>query len=230
MNKKILPSAVVRKRVNLRAKDISESQGYDVSRKQLKDLKDSVTEELLAQAFSVETKVYGWIDPMNNWLVVNATSQARADDFLQELVKVIKDTQISFLRTTVSPSKAMKSWLMAKNLPSFFNIDSDCELAAPGYESKSVKYQGYSFSDSDVQKLLKEGMEVKRLALTWNNKISFVLHNNLQLKKITPSDELKETYSDSEDLFTAEFSVMATEFNFLFGSLLTVLDGEARLK
>lgn len=228
MNKKLLPPSVVRSQVKARAKEIFIQQGSEIGRKQLKEIKEAVTDELLMKAFSIETKVYGWIDPVENWLVINTTSRSKADEFLQELNTIIKDTSISTLKTKSSPSKVMKSWLIAENSTQAFTIDQDCELSATGLDSRSVKYTGYSLDNNEIQKHIKEGMEVKKLALTWNNKISFNLENTLQLKRITPLDVIKEKYldEDKEDLFNSEFAIMTGEFEQMFKNIIEALGGE----
>lgn len=228
ISRKLLPSSVIGKQVKIRAKEIEIQQGYSAGRKQLKKIKEDVIDELALKAFSIETKTYGWIDPIDNWLVINTSSRAKADEFLQELNSIIEGTSIAFLRTKVSPAIAMKNWIIAGEPMNAFTVDQDCELSALGMESRSVRYSGYSLDGNEVQKHIKEGMEVNKLALTWNNKISFVLQNNLQLKKLAPLDTVKNEYldEDKEDLFDSEFAIMTGEFRQLFKSIVEALGSE----
>ncbi|HEY7803896.1 MAG TPA: recombination-associated protein RdgC, partial [Orrella sp.] len=57
IEKKLLPSTVINQTVKARAQVIEEEQGYTPGRKQLRDLKEAVTDELLPRAFSVARDV-----------------------------------------------------------------------------------------------------------------------------------------------------------------------------
>jgi recombination associated protein RdgC len=132
------------------------------------------------------------------------------------------------MKTKLSPSNAMKNWLISGEVNSTFTIDQDCELSGIGKGSASIRYTHYSLDEAEIKKHIKAGMEVSKLALTWDNKISFILQNNLQIKRIVPLDFLKDQTleDDNEDLFDAELFIMISEFQKLFVHLAEVLGGE----
>lgn len=51
--KKLLPASVIAQVAKARAEEIEEQQGYKPGRKQMKEIKERVTDELLPRAFSV---------------------------------------------------------------------------------------------------------------------------------------------------------------------------------
>ncbi|CPO10057.1 recombination associated protein [Bordetella pertussis] len=51
--KKLLPTTVVNQVAKARAQEIEEQQGYKPGRKQMKEIKERVTDELLPKAFSI---------------------------------------------------------------------------------------------------------------------------------------------------------------------------------
>ena len=69
-----------------------------------------------------------------------------------------------------------------------------------------------------------------RLAMTWNDRISFVLNDNLQLKRISFLDILKEqadAQAENEDeRFELDFTLMTGEIARLLDDLLEALGGE----
>ena len=79
VDKKLLPSSVVNQVARARAADIEEQQGYKPGRKQMKEIKERVTEELLPKAFSVHRDTRVWIDTRNHWLAIDAAAGAKAD-------------------------------------------------------------------------------------------------------------------------------------------------------
>ena len=74
------------------------------------------------------------------------------------------------------------------------------------------------------------GKTATRLALTWNDRISFVLTDQLQIKRLAFLDVLKEDAErraeNADDLFAADFVLMCGELAQLLGHLLEVLGGE----
>ena len=80
--KKLLPGTVVNQVAKARAQEIEEQQGYKPGRKQMKEIKERVTDELLPRAFSVYRDTRVWIDPQNHWLVIDAAASAKADEVI----------------------------------------------------------------------------------------------------------------------------------------------------
>ena len=76
---------------------------------------------------------------------------------------------------------------------------------------------------------LKAGKRVARLALTWQDRISFVLDADMSLKRIrfldAVQDERAETESHSDaERFDSDFAIMSLELGRLIPRLLTVMD------
>ena len=72
--KKLLPASVINQITKARAAEIEEQQGFAPGRKQMRELKESVTDELLPRAFSIQSSTWVWIAPVNGWLVIDAGS------------------------------------------------------------------------------------------------------------------------------------------------------------
>ena len=72
---------------------------------------------------------------------------------------------------------------------------------------------------------------VTRLALTWRDKISFVLNDKLQIKRLVFLDILKEQsdgQSENEaERFDLDFTLMTGELAELVTDLMLALGGEA---
>ena len=76
------------------------------------------------------------------------------------------------------------------------------------------------------------GKTATRLALTWNDHVSFVLTEQLQVKKLAFLDILKEDAErqaeNADDLFAANFTLMCGELSQLLAHLVEVLGGEGK--
>lgn len=227
VEKKLLPSTVINQFAKARAADMEEQQGYKPGRKQMKEIKEAITDELLPRAFAIRRKTYVWIDPVNRFLVIDAASLAKADEVIEMLHKTIDGISLAFIKTQMSPSAAMTVWLSGNETPANFTIDQDCELRGRGDAAATVRYVRHTLDDDEVKKHIKSGKEVTKLGLTWNDRISFVLHENLQLKRIAPLDSIKPEAEES-DAFDADFYMMTTELNNLLPAVFDILGGEVQ--
>lgn len=227
--KKLLPATVINQFAKSRAADLEAQQGYKPGRKQMKEVKESVTDELLPRAFAIRRKTYAWIDPVGQWLVIDAASLAKADELTESLIKTLEDISFSLVRTDMSASSAMTAWL-AGDAPSGFTIDRDCELRASGEERATVRYVRHALEAEEISKHIRSGKEVTRLAMTWHDRVSFVLHENLQLKRLAPLDVLKEQadHDDRDDIFDADFAMMTGELKKLLPDVIDALGGESK--
>lgn len=228
--KKLLPASVINQVCKAKATELEEQQGFKPGRKQMKDLKEQVTDELLPRAFSIRSNTWAWIDPVNGWLVVDAASPAKADALLKPLLKVVNDVTLYSLRTKQSPVAAMTSWLATDEAPAGFTIDQDTELRSTGEDKAAVRYVSHTIDPDDVRRHIAAGKQCTRLALTWADRISFVLTESLAIKRVTALDVIKEN-SDSklqndEERFDSDFVLMTGELNKMLGDLVVALGGE----
>ncbi|MFA7318937.1 MAG: recombination-associated protein RdgC, partial [Sulfuricella sp.] len=113
VEQKLLPSAIINQYAQERAEEIEEQQGYKPGRKQLREIRERVAEELLPRAFARRRKTYAWIDPLGGWLVIDAASPAKADELVETLLKCSPDITPALVRTQLSPMSAMTGWLAA---------------------------------------------------------------------------------------------------------------------
>lgn len=229
VEKKLLPTTVVNKFAKSRAADIEDQQGYKPGRKQMKQIKEAVTDELLPRAFVLRHQTYVWIDPSAGIMVVDAANIAKADELIEMLIKTVDGIALTPLKTNTSPTAAMTSWLAGDDLSSTFTVDRDCELRGSGEERATVRYVRHALEAEEIAKHIKAGKEVTRLAMTWSDKVSFVLHDNLQIKRVVALDILKDQAegNDQENAFDADFAMMTGELQRLLADVIDVLGGES---
>ncbi|OUM00744.1 hypothetical protein A8M77_19860 [Variovorax sp. JS1663] len=85
--------------------------------------------------------------------------------------------------TQTEPSAAMAMWLSEQEPPQGFTVDREVELRVTG-ESK-VRYPKHSLEIDEVRGHIANGKRPARLALTWNDRVSFELTEGFALRKIT---------------------------------------------
>ena len=227
--KKLLPTTVVNQVTKAKALELEEQQGFAPGRKAMKDLKERVTEELLPRAFAIKRNTWVWIDPVNGWLVIDSSSPSKADDVIKLILKCDK-LPLESLRVKLSPQTAMTDWLVGGDAPKGFTIDQDTELRSHTEDKATVRYVNHSIDADDVQRHIAAGKQCTKLALTWNDRISFVLTDNLALKRIKPLDILDEDKdsrtSNDDERFDADFVLMTAELSSMIDDLVFAMGGE----
>ena len=230
--KKLLPATVVNQVTKARAAEIEEQQGFKPGRKQLKELKEQVTDELLPRAFSIRRDTRVWIDPVNGWLAIDAAGTAKADEVRGMLFKAIDPLPVVGLQVNLSPVAAMTEWLSTETAPAGFTLDQEIELQSSNENKATVRYVRHPLDPEDLRRHIAAGKRCTRLAMTWNDRVSFVLTDSLAVKRVNPLDVIKEqadaTLHDENERFDADFALMAGELAGLLTDLTDALGGERK--
>ncbi|WP_054772602.1 recombination-associated protein RdgC [Methylogaea oryzae] len=228
---KLLPASVVNQVTHDRIEEMEQQQGYRPGRKQAQQIKEQVTEELMPRAFSRRRTTQVWLDTLNGWLAVNAGSANQADDVVQYLHKAVENFSLRPLVTQTSPAAAMTDWLSSGDAPAGFTIERECELCAPDEEKATVRYARHPLDADEIPAHIAAGKRATRLALTWDDRIAFVLTDKMQVKRVQFLDVLQEeaeSQADNGDSFYSDFALMTAEFSRFLPQLVEALGGEAK--
>lgn len=226
--KKLLPQSVIIQVTKARAEELEEKQSFKPGRKQMKELKEQVTDELLPRAFSIRRTTAVWIDPVHYWIGIDTTSQTKANDVFRLLLRSIPDLGIEPLNVANSSVHAMTNWLSVDEAPENFTIDQETELRAAGEGRATVKYVRHTLDSKEVAQHIAGGKQCIRLAMTWNSRVSFILNDGLVLKRIEPLDVLKgngEEPGTEDEMFDSNFMLMTGEMHKLLSDLALSLGG-----
>ncbi|MCQ8897303.1 recombination-associated protein RdgC [Limnobacter humi] len=231
VEKKLLPTSVVKQFTQARVAEIEEREGYKPGRKQVKDIKEAVVTELLPRAFVIRSRTYAWINPVDELLIIDAGSPSKAEDVMSLLMKSVPGLALTLLKTKVSPGTAMTQWLTEEDNPRNFTVDQDCELRSRGEQAATIRYVKHSLDSAEVARHIQGGKTATRLALTWADRVSFVLQENLQLKRLAPLDVLKESaeLDKDNDAFDTDFALMSGELRKLIADVVNLLGGELKV-
>ncbi len=228
---KLLPGSIIRQVAQERAEIQAAEQGFPVGRKQMRDLRARVADELRARALTRRRITRAWIDPLAGWFAVDASGMPRAE----AVVETLGDTLGSFapvaVQTERSPQAAMASWLSRGEAPSRFTIDDDLELQSADKTKAIVRYTRHPLDAKEVRGHLNAGKFPTRLGLTWNDRVSFVLTDKLQVKRLDflemNNDDTQADEVDPAEQFDIDFAVMAGELASLLKDLTAVLAGDS---
>jgi len=231
IERKALPSAVVKRRTDELAQQVEHSSGRKPGKKETKELKEQATLELLPMAFTKRATIRVWIDARQRLLMVDASSTTRAGEVVTQLIKSLPGLTLTMLQTTESAPVAMSQWLLSGEPPTAFTVDRECELKSPDEMKSVVRYARHPLDIDEVRQHIASGKQPTRLALTWQSRVSFVLSETGQIKKIDFLDVVFENHrADSrDDSFDADAAIATGELVKLIPDLIAALGGEMTL-
>ncbi len=228
-NQKLLPGSIIRQVAQERAEIQAGEQGFPVGRKQMRDLRARVADELRARALTRRRVTRAWIDPQGGWFAIDAAGA-------ETVVETLGDTLGSFaplvIETERSPHAAMASWLLRGEAPLRFSIDDDLELRAADKSKTIIRYTRHPLDGKEIQAHLASGKYPTRLGLTWNDRVSFVLTDKLQVKRLEFLEMGQDPAVGDDDVdpaeqFDIDFAVMAGELASLLKDLWLALGKES---
>jgi len=226
IEKKVMPGSVVKRAMEQRVKKIEQETGRKPGKKESKDLKDELMLELLPKAFTKQEHVLVWIDKDKQLLCTNAGSQGKSDVVITALVEACPKLVLTLLQTTASASACMAAWLSSGEPPAGFSVDRECELKAPDETKATVRYARHLLDIDEVRAHIAAGKQPTKLAMSWDDRVSFMLTDAMQLKKISFLDVVFEGVAHNDDAFDADAAIATGELRRLIPDLMDALGGE----
>lgn len=231
MESKALPASVIRRKVDERAAQIEATTGRAPGKKEKKQLKEDITHELLPLAFTRHARIAVWIDPDKRRLTLDTSNMARADSVVTALVQAIPGFAVGAVNTQVEPASAMAGWLATQEPPAGFTIDRDCELKATDDSKAVVRYAKHPLDIDEVREHIAAGKRPTRLAMTWEDRVSFELTEGGQLRKLAFLEGVFEGGESkggkgSDENFDTDAAIVTGELGQLLPALVEALGGE----
>jgi recombination associated protein RdgC len=228
IEKKSVPGSAIKHELEERCKRIEAERGRAPGRKEKKELKEEIRFELLPRAFSKRSQCIVWIDTKNQLLVIGTGSKSVADLVITQLVDTLAGASsviaLKPLNTAMSPSAAMAMWLQTMEAPYNFSIDRDCELKQMDNEQSVVRYARHNLEIAEIAEHIKSGKVPTKLAMTWNNKVSFVLTDKFQVSKLEFIDVLLG--EGEEGGFDTDAAIATGGLTEMLPDLIDALGGE----
>ncbi|MFC1536665.1 recombination-associated protein RdgC [Pseudomonadota bacterium] len=225
---KVLPASLLREQVEEKAFEIEQQAGRPVGRKERAEIRDQLMQELLPRALVKASHTFAYIDPKNSWLIVNAASAKKAEELVALLRKTLGTLNVVLPQSNISPESAMTQWLLSEeSLPEGFDVEDEVEFRVSGESVSVIRCKHVDLASKEIHAHVSSGKRVHRLAMNWQERISFVLHDDLSIRRIRYGDELIENADASGDeiaQFDADFAIMSAEMSGFVPALLEALN------
>ena len=225
---KILPAHVIKRELDVRVEKLEQAENRKLKKVEKQTLKDDVVATLLPRAFSKYQQTALWIDAENNLIYVDAASAKRAEEVLALLRKSLGSLPVVPLTFANEPSLVMQEWVAKESIPQWLVSLEEAELRDANNGVIRCKQQAL---DSDEILSLVNSKYVTKLALEWEEHLSFVLNEDCSLKRLKFADQIREKNDDilKEDYaqrFDADFVLMTGILSKLTENLLDEFGGE----
>ena len=232
-----LPASAVKAAVDERIEKYKQETGRErVGAKRKKEFKEEAIQSLLPRAFTKRSSTTMWIDRVNKFLVVDSGSLTGADKVVTHLMEALSEIPghgpgilAKPVQTAMSAGAAMAHWLATREAPVSFTVDRDCELKMPDDQKSTVRYSRHTLEIDEVAQHIAAGKVPTQLAMTWNGRVSFILTDMAQVKKIKLLDVVLDGVQENgkdDDGFDTDVTIVTGELSSLIPDLLTALGGE----
>ena len=231
-----LPASAVKQAVEERIEKYKLETGNErVSARVKKEMKEEVVQDLLPRAFTKRSTTLVWLDPVNRFLVVDSGSLAGADKVVTALIEALSEVPGSTpivvrpVQTNETAVACMSHWLATREAPVSFTVDRDCELKTPDEQKSAVRYSRHTLEIDEVAQHIAAGKLPTQLAMTWDDRVSFVLTETAQVRKLKLLDVVMDGVQKGgkdDDGFDADAAILTGELSALLPDLLEALGGE----
>jgi recombination associated protein RdgC len=224
---RMLPGSVINTELRKRVNKIVEEEGRKVGGKERKRLKEDLIMELLPKAFVNEGANAFYVDTKGGWVVCDASSTKSAENSITALREALGSFPAVPLAPEESPRILLTDWVSKGVLPEGLYIGSDCELKEPG-DSKgaTIRAKNQDLAAEEIKEHLRAGKQVTKLGLTYKERISFTLDENLVIGRLKFLDVAMESMDQGGDgaanELEATFALMTLE-------VLALLDDLAKI-
>lgn len=228
---RLLPGSVVAEEVEARAIDMEKLQGYKPGRKQIREIKERVTEELLPKAFTQRRRTLGVF--AGPYFMVDTSSPARADTFINALRIALDALPLTLIQTNKRITGEMIEWLLGTT-PWGLSVDDFVELekAEPG--KPAIAYKRTTLDEQDMRRRISDSYVPRKIGVTFNDRLSFKVDDSLHLKQLVALELLQAdkrhqdaNAKDIAQTFDADIALTIGELVAVYNFLIEQLGGLA---
>lgn len=235
---KLLPSGVVNSELQRKVQKIAEEEGRKVGGRERKRLKEDLLNELLPRAFVQQSRMDGYVDTASGWVVLDTASRKSSENALTQIREALGSFPAVPLAPEEGPRVLMTDWLANRTLPAGFALGDEVELRDPATATGAIaKCRRQDLDAEEVAEHLRNGKQVFQLGLVFEDRLSFVLGEDLVIRKLkfldVVLDGMDGTETDALGEFDATHTLLAAEVDTLLSRLAAIFtiprpsDGEA---
>ncbi len=224
---RVLPPAAINEALEERIVDFRVRMGEDPTPREKRRLKAETREDLLTKALLKSDRTWGFIDPAEKIIAIDAAQPATCERFLSHFRQPFDVLNIKPLAFK-EPIEALLTKVFLGDAPVRFNVGHECRMQDTSEARSSVRWSNFDLTDRTIRNHIGDGMHLTHLAIEYDNVLSCVIdhHGVLSKLKLLGADD-KDMQADSEPLARrdAEFVLLTGTLRQLLGELKKLLNG-----
>lgn len=198
-DEKVVPAAMVKLKVNRLVRE-KEDAGEELSKTDIRLLKEEVIESMLPGAIPAPSRTYAVFDKSTSMLYVGGNEEG-ADNFIDFLKVALEGMPFALLALNDVDPCAVYTRILSdpgEHLPEVFELGDACTLKHPKEGGTAVLNISHEDLEAeDLGELLKAGKECCGIALQHEH-VSFAITANLGLRRLSLSEDSKAAIAEDE--------------------------------
>ncbi len=224
---RVLPAAVINEALEERIEEFRGRMGEDPTPREKRRLKAETREDLLTKALRKSNRTWGYIDPAEKIIGIDAAQPTACERFLSHFRQPFDVLNIKPLAFK-EPVDALLTKIFLGDAPARFNVGRECRMQDVGDAGSTVRWSNFDLTDHTIRSLIADGMHLTHLAIEYDSILSCVIdhHGVLTKLKFLGADD-KDTQADNEPIARqdAEFVLLTGTLRQLLGDLKKLLGG-----
>ncbi len=226
---RLLPSAAVNEALEDRIDEFSGRMQRSPGRKEKRDLKDEVIAELMPKALLKSDRTWGLFLRAEKVLAVDTASEVQAERFLDALRSAFGSLPLTPIEFREPVSKLLTAVFLGGG-PTAFVTGRECRMLDPSTGSASVSWMDIDLSDPSVQRHVRDGLKLDRLAVGFDELATLVLDQDCVIRKLKllGTDRVEDGDPLDEDpvgRLDADLAMISGVLTRLLGALKKALGG-----
>ena len=175
----------------------------------------------MPRAFVKTSRTDALIDLQHGYIAVDTSSRKTGENVVSDVRGLLGSFPAMPVNAEIAPRSILTSWIAGEAMPAGLELGEECELKDPMDGGAVIKCQKQELRCPEIDKHLDAGKQVTRLALTFEDNLSFVLGDDLIVRKLKFLDGALDQLEDSEGEgrrveFEARFALQSGEIRRLF--------------
>lgn len=180
---RVLPTAAIDEALEQRVEEYRARTGEPPGRRERRRLKARTRDDLVTKALLKSDRTRGFCVSSEGLIGVDATSNERAETFLGYLRTPLGRFDAAPL-TFKRPVGELLTRMFLGELPRGFALGQECRMLDPADGKATVRVTDMELADARVRKHARDGMRLTQLALEYDSSVSFVLDENVCIRKL----------------------------------------------